>query len=128
MTDIKMTIDQLLQVLLHQLQDLDHLMMMMIIFLTFLLHNLLIILIHLTHTTSSRSSTIILLYSKSNIKDSDDDDDDDDFNINFPEKFLLSSGNTKKDVANALNNVKCELEMVREEKTKSKKRLNLQIM
>ena len=65
-------------------------------------------------------------YSKSNIKD--DDNDDYDFNINFPEKnltptqkFLLSSGNTKNDVTNALNNVKGELEMVREEKLKIKK-------
>ena len=33
------------------------------------------------------------------------------------------SGNTKKDVTNALNNVKGELEMVREEKPKKKKKV-----
>ena len=62
-------------------------------------------------------------YSKSNIKDDDDDDDDDEFDINFHEKnltptqkFLLSRGNTKNDVTNALNNVKGALEMVRDEK------------
>ena len=64
-------------------------------------------------------------YSKSNIKDKDDDYD---FDINFPEKkltptkkFLLNNGNTKKDVTIALNNVKGELEIVREEKQKIKK-------
>ena len=70
-------------------------------------------------------------YNKSNIKD---DNYCYDFNINSPEKnitptqkFLSRSGNTKKDVTNALNNVKGELEMVREEKPKVIKRLNLQI-
>ena len=43
------------------------------------------------------------------------------------QKVLLSSGNTKKDVTNALN-VKSELKMVRKEKPKVRKRLNLQIM
>ena len=38
------------------------------------------------------------------------------------QKFLLRSRNTKKDVTNALNNVKGELEMVREEKPKKKKK------
>ena len=39
------------------------------------------------------------------------------------QKFLLRSRNTKKDVTNALNNVKGELEMVREEKPKKKKKV-----
>ena len=66
-------------------------------------------------------------YRYLNIKN-EDDDDDYDFDINFPEKNLtpnqkifLSSGKTKKDVTNALNNVKGELEMVREKKSKAKK-------
>ena len=61
-------------------------------------------------------------HRNSNIKDEDNDDYD--FDINFPkknlmptQKVLLSSGNTKKDVTNALN-VKSELKMVREEKKK----------
>ena len=74
-------------------------------------------------------------YRNSNIK-VEDYDDDYDFDINFPEKnltptknFLWRSRNTKKDVTNPLNNLKGEeLEMVREEKEKVKKRLNLQIM
>ena len=68
-------------------------------------------------------------HRNSNIID-EDDNDDYDSNINFPEKnltptqkFLLSSGNTKKDVTNALNNVKGELEMVRMEKPKVKKKV-----
>ena len=68
-------------------------------------------------------------HRNSNIID-EDDNDDYDSNINFPEKnltptqkILLSSGNTKKDVTNALNNVKGELEMVRMEKPKVKKKV-----
>ena len=71
-------------------------------------------------------------HRNSNIKDEDNDDYD--CGINFPkknlmptQKVLISSGNTKKDVTNALN-VKSELKMVRKEKPKVRKRLNLQIM
>ena len=63
-------------------------------------------------------------YRYLNIKN-EDDDDDYDFDINFfdikNQKIFLSSGKTKKDVTNALNNVKGELEMVREKKSKAKK-------
>ena len=67
-------------------------------------------------------------YRNSNTKD-EDDDDDYDVDINFPEKnmtptqkFFLSSGNTKRDVTNALYNVKGEFKTVREEKPKVKKK------
>ena len=44
------------------------------------------------------------------------------------QKFLLRSRNTKKDVTNALNNVKGELEMVREEKPKKKKKKKVEFI
>ena len=129
---IKMIIDHLLQVFHHQLQDLDHLdlldqLMITIIFLIFILtsppppsYNF-----DSPYIPPAPDPLSLPYYSKSNIKDNDGDYD---FDINFPEKkltptikFLLNSGNTKKDVTIALNNVKGELEIVREEKQKIKK-------
>ena len=115
---IKMTINHLLQIFLHQLQDLDRLddLMMMMIFLAFHLHNLLlVILLHLIyhqlqilhHSLNIANQILrmmmvmmisILIFLKKNLTPT--------------QKFSLSSRNIKK---------MCELEMAREEKPKVKK-------